>query len=66
MTVIQTTGGAPMPMATDDKTVDECFFAAILNKLEGWLANNQPSEELRRVLLRTSQTAFAAIAEAQS
>jgi exoribonuclease R len=39
--------------------IDESFFTAVFDKAEQWLKTNQPSEAFRRVLLRTSQTAFA-------
>lgn len=41
------------------REIDEAFFTATLDKIEGWLRENQPSNEFRRVLLRASQTAFA-------
>jgi hypothetical protein len=61
MTAIQTAAGAITP-PPNDKAVDENFYVSVINQLERWLANNEPSAQLRLALLRISQTAFAAAA----
>jgi len=60
VTVIEVAGTSAAPTVPNDKALDEGFFVAVLDKLEGWLTNNQPGTQLRLALLRTSQTAFAA------
>lgn len=51
--------GVTTQVLPTQREIDEAFFAATLDKIEGWLRTNQPSNEFRRVLLRASQTAFA-------
>lgn len=63
MTAVEVAGTTAKPPVPNDKALDEDFFVSVLDKLEGWLANNQPGTQLRLALLRTSQTTFAAAAE---
>lgn len=53
----------PRPAIPSQRELDENYFASTLYKIEAWLQANPPSAEFRRVLLRTSQTAFAAAIE---
>lgn len=50
--------GEPTPAA-----IDENFFAAVIDKLEAYLAKNEPSPALRFVLDRKLPSIMAAVME---